>query len=91
MDLNIRQYLKFYSKYREGRRKLRKLFEIAKNENNINDIEFWLLTYTYAEDRMVENTCAKLGISKSTYHNYMNVALTKIEYTIKRYNQIWTF
>jgi hypothetical protein len=21
----------------------------------------------------------------------MNVALTKIEYTIKRYNQIWTF
>lgn len=91
MDLNIRQYLKFYSKYREGRRKLRKLFQVAKDEGDIKDIDFWLLTYTYAEDRMVENTCAKLGMSKSTYHNNMNVALARIENTVKRYNQIWTF
>lgn len=91
MDLNIRQYLKFYSKYREGRRKLRKLFQVAKDEGDIKDIDFWLLTYTYAEDRMVENTCAKLGMSKSTYHNNMNVALERIENTVKRYNRIWTF
>lgn len=89
--LTIRQYLNFYSKDLDGRRKLRKLFDISLNEGDINKTDYWLLTYCYAEDRMVENTCDKLGMSRSTYHNYMNVALTKIEYTIKRYNQIWTF
>lgn len=88
--LTIRQYLKFYGKDLDGRRKLRKLFQVAKDENDITDFEFWLLTYAYAEDRMVENTCAKLGISKSTYHNMLNVALAKIENTVKRYNHIWT-
>ncbi len=88
MELTIRQYLKFFSKYKEGRIKLRKLFQIAENEKDITDIEYWLLTYTYAEGGMVENTCAKLGMSKSTFHNNINVALAKINNTVKRHN-IW--
>lgn len=90
MDLTIREYLKFYSKYKDGRIKLRKLFQLAHTEEDITEIEYWLLIYAYAECRMVENTCAKLGISKATYHNYLNVALIKIDNIVKRYNNIWT-
>ena len=91
MELTVKEYLKFYSKYKAGRIKLRKLFAIARDEGDITEIEYWLLIYAYAESRMVENTCAKIGICKSTYHNYMNVAVQKINYTIIKYNKIWTF
>ena len=90
MELTVRQFLKFFSKYKEGRIKLRKLLMPANEEKDITEIEYWLLTYAYVECRMVENTCAKLGISNSTYHNNINVALAKIENTIKKHN-IWIF
>lgn len=90
MELTIKQYLKFYSKYKEGRIKLRKLFQIAKNKKDITEIDYWILIYSFAECRMVENTCAKIGISKTTYHNILNVALVKIENVVKKYDNIWT-
>lgn len=90
MAITVRQYLKFYSKDKEGRIKLRKLFNLARENDEITEQEYWLLLYAYAEGRMVENTCAKFGMSKATYHNNMNVALAKIDYTIKRLDKILT-
>lgn len=58
---------------------LRVLFEKAELE----DIEKWLLKYAYIEERMVLNTCMKLGVSESTYHKILDIALVKVYYTLK--------
>lgn len=58
---------------------LRALFDKAELE----DIEKWLLKYAYVEERMVLNTCMKLGVSESTYHKILSVALVKVYYTLK--------
>ena len=58
---------------------LRALFEKAELE----DIEKWILKYAYIEERMVLNTCMKLGVSESTYHKILSIALVKIYYTLK--------
>lgn len=87
---NVRQYLRNYSKTKEGKEKLLKLFEFAKNENYIIDYDFWLLNYAYIKCKMVDNTCMKLGISKALYHNHLNIALAKIETVIKKLDKIYT-
>jgi hypothetical protein len=86
--ITTRQLLRFYSKDKDGRIYLRKLFKKAKENNDITEEEYWLLTYAYAECRMVENTCAKLGMSKGTYHSRLNIALLKIDYIINKLHKI---
>lgn len=65
---------------------LKKLFKIA----NLNEDEYWLLYYAFVEKRMRENTCAKLNIGKTKYHNLMNEALIKVDYTINSLDKIRT-
>jgi hypothetical protein len=88
--ITTRQLLRFYSKDKDGRVILRKLFKLARDEGNINDTEYWLLIYAYAERRMVENTCAKLAICQKTYHIILNQALIKINYTICKLDKMYT-
>lgn len=58
---------------------LRILFQKAE----LNDTEKWLLIYAYIDERMVQNICAKLSLSESTYFRMLPIALTKIYYTLK--------
>ena len=88
--ITTRQLLRFYSKDKDGRIKLRKLFQMALDEGFITEQEYWLLIYAYAERRMVENTCAKLAICQKTYHIILNQALIKINYTICKLDKMYT-
>ena len=88
--ITTRQLLRFYSKDKDGRIKLRKLFQMALDEGFITEQEYWLLIYAYAERRMVENTCAKLAICQKTYHIILNQALIKINYTICKPDKMYT-
>ena len=88
--ITTRQYLRFYSKDKDGRIKLRKLFQMALDEGFITEQEYWLLIYAYAERRMVEHTCAKLAICQKTYHIILNQALIKINYTICKLDKMYT-
>ena len=90
MAITTRQYLRFYSKDKDGRVKLRKLFKMALNEDFITEQEYWLLIYAYAECRMVDNICAKLAICQKTYHIILNQALIKINYTICKLDKVYT-
>ena len=88
--ITTRKLLKFYSKDKDGRIKLRKLFQMALDEGFITEQEYWLLIYAYAERRMVENTCAKLAICQKTYHIILNQALIKINYTLCKLDKMYT-
>lgn len=88
--ITTRQYLRFYSKDKEGRIKLRKLFQMALDEGSITEQEYWLLIYAYAECRMVDNICAKLAICQKTYHIILNQALIKINYIIRKLDKVYT-
>lgn len=46
--ITTRKLLKFYSKDKDGRIKLRKLFQMALDEGFITEQEYWLLIYAYA-------------------------------------------
>lgn len=87
---NIRQYLRNYSKTKEGRIILRKLFNIALENQDITNDDYWILTYAYAECRMRENTCAKLHIRTTKYNSMLNEALIKINCTINKLDKIRT-
>lgn len=80
--MKIRQCLKFMNKDT-----LEKLFAIC----GLTEEEYWLVRYAYIEKRMVQNTCLKLSISSTKYHNMLNVALAKIETTLKKVNKIHIF
>ena len=56
--------------------------EVIKHPD-LTDEERWIIYYTYAKDRMVLNTCAKLSISEGTYFNIRNQALIKLYYILK--------
>ena len=87
--ITTRQLLRFYSKDKDGRVILRKLFKLAKDEGSITEIEYWVLIYTYADCRIMrDNTCAKLGMCKVTYASRLNIALLKMDYIIKKLNKI---
>lgn len=51
-------------------------------KSNLTETEYWLLRYALIQKRMVENICMKLNISRSTYRNMYNVALTKVDFTL---------
>ena len=80
--LTIRQYLRLLDK-----KTLDKLFILSE----LTEEEYWLLTYAYIQKRMVENTCIKLNIGKTTYHSMLNVALTKVSIKLKEINKIRIF
>lgn len=86
--ITTRQLLKFYSKDKDGRVILRKLFKMARDEGNINDTEYWLLIYMFAECRMRENTCAKLNMSSTKLATTLNEALIKIDFTINKLDKL---
>jgi DNA-directed RNA polymerase specialized sigma subunit len=54
----------------------------AINHPDITEIEKWLIYYTYAENRMVINTCYKLGLSEAQFHITQKIALTKLYYIL---------
>jgi len=81
MALTTRQYLRQLDKPT-----LRKLFKIC----DLTETEYWLMIYAFVEERLRENTCAKLAIGKSKYHTMLNETLIKIDYTIKNLDKIRT-
>lgn len=87
--ITTRQYLRFYSKDNDGRVILRKLFQLAKDEGTITEIEYWVLIYTYADCRMMgDNTCAKLNMSSTKLATTLNEALIKIDFTINKLDKL---
>lgn len=52
------------------------------NKTTLTELEYWVVKYGIIQKRMVENTCMKLNISRSTYRNIYNIALTKINNTV---------
>lgn len=78
MTLTTRQYIKLLDE-----ETVKKLLKIS----HLTDLEYWVLYYSYKK-RMVDNTCMKLNIGKTTYHNTLNIALAKVACTIKSLNQI---
>ena len=49
---------------------------------DLTEIEQWLIYYTYAEKRMVINTCYKLGLSEAQFYNTQKLVLTKLYYIL---------
>lgn len=47
---------------------------------DLTEIEKWLIYYCFAENRMVVNTCRKLGISYAQYTIVKKMALLKLYY-----------
>ena len=56
--------------------------EIIKH-SDLTDDERWIIYYTFAKNRMVLNTCAKLYISESKFHKIKDLALTKLYYILQ--------
>lgn len=79
--LTTRQYLKKLEKST-----LRKLFKLC----NLSETEYWLLIYAFVEERMRENTCAKLNIRTTKYATMLNEALLKVDFTINQLDKIRT-
>lgn len=79
MMLKIKQYLKNLDNDT-----LKKLFKISELE----DIEYWVLTYGLIQKRMVENTCMKLNISRAYYFILQNKALIKVYFKLKELQKI---
>ena len=66
-----KKYLKTLSKA-----EIKKLIE----HPDLTEIEKWLVYYCFAENRMVVNTCRKLGISYAQYTIVKKMALLKLYY-----------
>lgn len=49
---------------------------------DLTEIEQWIIYYTYAEKRMVINTCYKLGLGECDFYVKQNLALTKLYYIL---------
>lgn len=63
-----------------------KLFKLC----NLSETEYWLLIYAFVEERMRENTCAKLNIRTTKYATMLNEALLKVDFTINQLDKIRT-
>lgn len=59
---------------------IKKVLELS----DLSEMEYWVLHYGVVENRMVENTCAKLSISRAQYFIIQNLALVKVGCTFKR-------
>ena len=70
----VKKYLKTLSKD-----EIKKIVQ----HKDLTETEQWLIYYTYAEKRMVINTCYKLGLSEAQYFNTQKLALTKLYYILE--------
>ena len=70
----VKKYLKTLSKD-----EIKKIVQYK----DLTETEQWLIYYTYAEKRMVINTCYKLGLSEAQYFNTQKLALTKLYYILE--------
>lgn len=73
MISKVKKYLKTLSKA-----EIKKLIE----HPDLTEIEKWLIYYCYGENRMVVNTCRKLGLQETQYYVTQNLALTKLYYIL---------
>ena len=61
--------------------------KLIKN-SDLTELEYWVLYYNYIENRMVENTCMKLNISRAYYFIIKNRALIKLHFIINRHQKV---
>lgn len=73
MITKVKKYLKTLSK--------EEIKELV-NHPDLTEIERWLIFYTFAEKRMVINTCFKLGLSEPQFYITKRIALTKLYYIL---------
>lgn len=73
MISKVKKYLKTLSK-----EEIKKIVQ----HPDLTEIEKWLIYYTYGENRMVVNTCRKLGLQETQYYVTQNLALTKLYYIL---------
>ena len=73
MIRKVKKYLKTLSKD-----EIKKLVQ----HPDLTEIEKWLIYYAYGENRMVVNTCRKLGLQETQYYVTQNLALTKLYYIL---------
>lgn len=81
MQSKVKKYLKNIAKTHsltETKQIVKKLVE----HPDLTEIEKWLIYYTYGEDRMVANTCAKLGLGECDFYFKQKLALTKLYYIL---------
>lgn len=81
MIQKVKKYLKDIAKNHtqtETKQIVKKLVQ----HPDLTEIEQWLIYYTYGEDRMVINTCYKLGLSEAQYFNTQKLAFTKLYYIL---------
>jgi DNA-directed RNA polymerase specialized sigma subunit len=79
MIQKVKKYLKDIAKTHtltETKQIIKKLVE----HPDLTEIEKWLIYYCFAENRMVVNTCRKLGISYAQYTIVKKMALLKLYY-----------
>lgn len=77
------EYIKLKQEYKYLKLLDSIILEKLLKSSNLSEDEYWVLKYSIIQDRMVENTCAKLSISKSTYRNLKNTGLAKLDITFK--------
>ena len=75
MKFNTKRLLKEFDK--DTIKKVLKLSDLSESE-------YWVLYYSLIENRMVQNTCAKLSISQAQYFIIQKLALLKVEFTLKK-------
>ena len=79
MKNRVKRYLKNLYQSKQ----VQKIRNLA-NHPDLTEDEKWLIIYTFAEDRMVLNTAAKLNVSERKFYNIQDTALTKLYYIIFR-------
>lgn len=79
MKNKTKKYLKFLYQNKQSQ----KIINLA-NHKDLTVDEKWLIIYTFAKNRMVANTCAKLNISERKFYNIQDTALIKLYYIIFR-------
>ena len=79
MIKKVKQYLKninaTHPKY-EAKQIIKKLVD----HPDLTKTEQWLIYYTYAEERLVANTCDKLGLSEAQFYIEQKTGLIKLYY-----------
>ncbi len=83
MKNKVKKYLKFLYKNKE----IQKIRDLA-NHPDLTELEKWLVIYTFAENRMVLNTCAKLNISERKFYMIQDNVLIKFYYILSKTVQL---
>lgn len=81
MITKTKKYLKDIAKT-HSRTETKQIIKKLVQHPDLTEIEQWLVYYTYGEDRMVANTCAKLGLGECDYYFKQKLALTKLYYIL---------